>query len=131
MQAGRNITLANTTLENNGNVTANRDMRVWGDTVRNTGDKALLQTNDNLWIQKNAQGNKGQLIENRSATIKTVNGDLVIRTKELNNTRNVFVIQNKPVTPDFTDRGMTVFNDVSIFGDPYTITAELTPLPDK
>ncbi|WP_350307756.1 hypothetical protein, partial [Photorhabdus viridis] len=26
---------------------------------------------------------------------------------------------------------MTVLNDVNIFGEPYTITAELTPLPDK
>ncbi|WP_350307932.1 hypothetical protein, partial [Photorhabdus viridis] len=74
------------------------------DTVRNTGDKALLQASDNLWIQKDAQGNKNQLVENRSATIKTVKGDLLVRTKDLNNTRNVFVIQNKPITPDVTDR---------------------------
>ncbi|TDB40706.1 hemagglutinin, partial [Photorhabdus khanii subsp. guanajuatensis] len=60
-----------------------------------------------------------------------VKGDLVVRTKELNNTRNIFVINNKQITPDFTDRDMTVLSDVSIFGDPYTITAELTPLPDK
>ncbi|WP_445375637.1 DUF637 domain-containing protein [Photorhabdus tasmaniensis] len=131
VQAKRDMTLANTTLENKGRVTAGRDMRVFGDTVRNTGDKALLQANDNLWIQKDAQGNRGQLVENRSATIKTVKGDLVVRTKDLNNTRNVFVMQNKPVTPDFTDRDMTVFNDVNIFGKPYAITAELTPLPDK
>ncbi|MQL50687.1 filamentous hemagglutinin N-terminal domain-containing protein [Photorhabdus khanii] len=131
VQAGQDISLANTTLENNGSVTAGRDMRVFGDTVRNTGDKALLQANDNLWIQKDAQGNKGQLVENRSATIKTVKGDLVVRTKELNNTRNIFVINNKQITPDFTDRDMTVLSDVSIFGEPYTITAELTPLPDK
>ncbi|TDB40047.1 hypothetical protein, partial [Photorhabdus khanii] len=49
VQAGRDMTLANTTLENKGSVTAGRDMRVFGDTVRNTGDKALLQANDNLW----------------------------------------------------------------------------------
>ncbi|WP_350307817.1 hypothetical protein, partial [Photorhabdus viridis] len=58
VQAERDITLANTTLENKGSVTAGRDMRVFGDTVRNTGDKALLQASDNLWIQKDAQGNK-------------------------------------------------------------------------
>ncbi|WP_350307903.1 hypothetical protein, partial [Photorhabdus viridis] len=74
---------------------------------------ALLQASDNLWIQKDAQGNKNQLVENRSATIKTVKGDLVVRTKDLNNTRNVFVIQNKPITPDVTDRDMTVLNDVN------------------
>ncbi|MGV7963935.1 filamentous hemagglutinin N-terminal domain-containing protein, partial [Photorhabdus tasmaniensis] len=85
VQAERDMTLANTTLENKGRVTAGRDMRVFGDTVRNTGDKALLQANDNLWIQKDAQGNKGQLVENRSATIKTVKGNLVVRTKDLNN----------------------------------------------
>ncbi|SCZ66290.1 MULTISPECIES: DUF637 domain-containing protein [Photorhabdus] len=131
VQAGRDITLENTTLENKGSVTAGRDMRIFGDTVRNTGDKALLQANDNMWIQKDAQGNKGKLVENRSATIKTVKGDLVVRTKELNNTRNIFVMQNKQATPDFTDRDMTIFSDISIFGSPYTITAELTPLPDK
>nr|WP_242689336.1 filamentous hemagglutinin N-terminal domain-containing protein [Photorhabdus cinerea] len=131
VQAGQDITLANTTLDNKGRVAAGRDMRVFGDTVRNTGDKALLQANDNMWIQKDAQGNKGQLVENRSATIKTVKGDLVIRTKELNNTRNIFVMQNKQVTPDFTDRDMTIFSDISIFDSPYSLTAELTPLPDK
>ncbi|MGV8003531.1 DUF637 domain-containing protein [Photorhabdus temperata subsp. temperata] len=100
VQAGQDITLANTTLENKGSVTAGRDMRVFGDTVRNTGDKALLQANDNLWIQKDAQGNKGQLVENRSATIKTVKGDLVVRTHKLNNVRDVFTTQWHEKKPD-------------------------------
>ncbi|MBS9422656.1 DUF637 domain-containing protein [Photorhabdus caribbeanensis] len=99
VQAGRDITLANTMLDNKGNVTTGRDMRIFGDTVRNSGNKAFLQANNNMWIQKDAQGNKGRLVENRSATIKTVNGDLVIRTKELNNIRDEFITEWKIETP--------------------------------
>ncbi|MDB6375161.1 DUF637 domain-containing protein [Photorhabdus bodei] len=127
----RDIVLASSILDNKGSIIAGQDMRIFGNKVYNIGDNALLQANNNMWIQKDAQGNKGQLVENRSATIKTVNGDLVVRTKELNNTRNSFVMQNKQITPDFTDRDMTIFSDINIWGAPYTITAELTPLPEK
>ncbi|MGV8000904.1 DUF637 domain-containing protein [Photorhabdus temperata subsp. temperata] len=108
VQAGRDITLANTTLENKGSVTAGRDMRVFGDTVRNTGDKALLQANDNLWIQKDAQGNKGQLVENRSATIKTVKGDLVVRTHELNNARSLYFFEERETAPNPADKNFNI-----------------------
>lgn len=100
VQAERDITLASTKLDNKGSVIAGRDMRVFGDTLRNTGDKALLQANNNMWLQKDAQGNKSDLIENKSATIKTVSGDLVVRTKELNNIRNEFATTWKIETPD-------------------------------
>ncbi len=108
VQAERDITLANTTLENKGSVTAGRDMRVFGDTVRNTGDKALLQASDNLWIQKDAQGNKGQLVENRSATIKTVKGDLVVRTHELNNARSLYFFEKREVAPNPADKNFNI-----------------------
>uniref|UniRef100_UPI0036DB3D88 DUF637 domain-containing protein n=1 Tax=Photorhabdus sp. RM322S TaxID=3342825 RepID=UPI0036DB3D88 len=100
VQAERDITLASTKLDNKGNVTAGRDMRILGDTLRNTGDKALLQANNNMWLQKDAQGNKSILIENKSATIKTVKGDLVVRTNELNNVRSEFVTGWKIQNPD-------------------------------
>ncbi|KMW72073.1 hemagglutinin [Photorhabdus luminescens subsp. luminescens] len=85
IQAERDITLASTKLDNKGSVTAGRDARIFGDTLRNIGDKALLQANNNMWLQKDAQGNKSTLIENKSATIKTVKGDLVVRTDKLEN----------------------------------------------
>ncbi len=89
VQAERDMTLAGTKMDNKGNVIASRDRRVFSDTVRNTGDKALLRANNNMWIQRDAQGNKSALIENKSATIKTVKGDLVIRTNKLDNVREV------------------------------------------
>ncbi|MFN2995547.1 DUF637 domain-containing protein [Serratia plymuthica] len=88
----RDVTLAADTLNNNGNVTAHRDMRVFADKVRNVelrdGDNAALHSNNTLWIQKDAQGNKATSVENRSAKILTNSGDLVIRTESLNNVRN-------------------------------------------
>ncbi|WP_426406334.1 DUF637 domain-containing protein [Serratia sp. PAMC26656] len=90
----RDVTLAADTLNNNGNVTAHRDMRVFADTVRNVelrdGDNTALHSNNNLWIQKDAQGNKSKQIENRSARIQTNSGDLVIRTNKLDNVRQTF-----------------------------------------
>ncbi|MER2471926.1 DUF637 domain-containing protein [Photorhabdus laumondii] len=104
VQAGRDIILKNTTLDNKGSVTAARDMRIFGDTVRNSGNKALLQANNNMWIQKNAQGDKNHLIENRSATIKTNKGDLVARSHKMLNIRDLYLLYNiKPEKNDFLD----------------------------
>lgn len=88
VRAERDMTLAATTVDNRSNTTAHGDMRVFASTVRNTGEGAALHSNNNLWIQKDAQGNKATLVENRSATIKTNVGDLVIRTDRLDNVRN-------------------------------------------
>ncbi|WP_239002431.1 DUF637 domain-containing protein [Photorhabdus khanii] len=82
--------------------------RALGDTVRNTGDKALLQANDNLWIQKDAQGNKGQLVENRSATIKTVQGDLVVRTNVLNNAHSLYYFERRETAPNPADKNFNI-----------------------
>ncbi|RAW68719.1 hemagglutinin [Photorhabdus sp. S15-56] len=104
VQAGRDIILENTTLDNKGSVTAGRDMRIFVNTVRNSGNKALLQANDNMWIQKNAQGDKSHLIENRSATIKTNKGDLVARSHKMLNIRDLYLLSNiKPEKNDFLD----------------------------
>uniref|UniRef100_UPI0018E4DCF1 hypothetical protein n=1 Tax=Photorhabdus sp. CRCIA-P01 TaxID=2019570 RepID=UPI0018E4DCF1 len=86
-----------------------------------------------MWIQKDAQGNKGQLVENRSATIKTVKGDLVVRTQKLNNARDVFIVKNKELIPDSTDKNRIVHEtETCDFGNPVIHEAELiTPLPKK
>lgn len=87
VKSGRDITLASTTLNNKGNIVAGQDMRLFNDNLTNT--QATIQANKNLWLQKDAAGNKGIKIENRSGTIKTNTGDLVIRTNKLDNVRQV------------------------------------------
>ncbi|MCB6145555.1 hypothetical protein LHK12_12000 [Providencia rettgeri] len=86
VNAAKDITLATNTLINNGQITAGKDMRVFADSISNTGNSALIQAQDNLWMQKNAKGDLSTLIENKSGTIKTNTGDLVVRTKKLTNT---------------------------------------------
>lgn len=86
LTAQRDITLATNTLTNHSDIIAEKDMRLFVDKFTNKGEKALIQAKDNLWIQKNAQGEPSSLIENQSATIKTEKGDLIIRTKKLVNT---------------------------------------------
>nr|WP_283092832.1 DUF637 domain-containing protein [Providencia rettgeri] len=89
VNAAKDITLATNTLTNNGKIIAGKDMRVFAESVSNTGNSALIQAQDNLWMQKNAKGDLSTLIENKSGTIKTNAGDLVIRTKKLNNERQI------------------------------------------
>ncbi|CAI1124917.1 DUF637 domain-containing protein [Serratia ficaria] len=133
----RDVTLAADTLNNNGNVTAHRDMRVFADTVRNVelrdGDNTALHSNNNLWIQKDAQGNKSKQIENRSARIQTNSGDLMIRAEQVNNVRNVGIVNKTKLTPTSTDKNMQVANVMAESGGyPVIITAELTsPLPER
>ncbi len=97
VKSERDITVASTTLNNNGTLSAGKDMRLFNDNLTNT--QATIQANNNLWIQKDAVGNKGAKVENRSGTIKTTTGDLVIRTKQLSNVRDSFVIQEKEIIP--------------------------------
>ncbi|CAI2476084.1 Hemolysin precursor [Serratia entomophila] len=89
VQADQDATLASQMLTNAGQITASHDIRVFSDTVRNVGADTKIHANRNLWLQKDAQGNKANLVENRSAKIMTNSGDLVIRTEQLNNVRDV------------------------------------------
>lgn len=106
VRAERDMTLAATTVDNRSSTTAHGDMRVFASTVRNTGNGASLHSHKNLWIQKDAQGNKASLVENRSATIKTNTGDLVIRTDRLENTiskADIVVRTERPTTAQVSD----------------------------
>lgn len=87
VRADRDMTLAAANVDNRSNTTASGDIRVFADTVRN-GNGAALHSGKNMWIQKDAQGNKATLVENRSARIQTNSGDLVIRAEALNNVRD-------------------------------------------
>ncbi|QNP20875.1 DUF637 domain-containing protein [Providencia rettgeri] len=97
VNAAKDITLATNTLANNGKVTAGKDMRVFADSISNMGNSALIQAQDNLWMQKNAKGDLSTLIENKSGTIKTNTGDLVVRTKKLTNTANASPIKTSNI----------------------------------
>ncbi|QHP75743.1 filamentous hemagglutinin N-terminal domain-containing protein [Proteus vulgaris] len=94
LKAKRDITLATNTLINHSEVISEKDMRLFADKLTNKNEKALIQAKDNLWIQRNAQGDPNTLIENQSATIKTEKGDLIIRTKKL---------VNESITPLFKE----------------------------
>ncbi|WBL74113.1 DUF637 domain-containing protein [Serratia liquefaciens] len=103
VQADGNATLVATKLVNDGQTSTSGDMRIFSDHVRNAGSNAKLHANKNLWIQKDAQGNKANYIENRSATIKTNSGDLVIRTNKLDNVRQQFAISSTKAPKDNKD----------------------------
>ncbi|MEI7368634.1 DUF637 domain-containing protein [Pectobacterium sp. 1950-15] len=109
VKSDRDITLASTTLNNQGNIVAGQDMRLFNDNLTNT--QATIQANNNLWIQKDATGNKGVKVENRSGTIKTNTGDLVIRTRSLNNVRDQIVVKEKK---DLTYANLNVGNELPI-----------------
>ncbi|MBN3097529.1 DUF637 domain-containing protein [Pectobacterium brasiliense] len=100
VKSDRDITLASTVLNNRGNIIAGEDMRLFNDSLTNT--QATIQANNNLWIQKDATGNKGVKVENRSGTIKTNTGDLVIRTEQLDNVRDKFSTQIFSIEPNST-----------------------------
>ncbi|WP_272674519.1 MULTISPECIES: DUF637 domain-containing protein [unclassified Providencia] len=114
VNATKDITLATNTLANNGKVTAGKDMRVFADNVSNTGNSALIQAQDNLWMQKNAKGDLSTLIENKSGTIKTNAGDLVVRTKKLTNTANASPIKISNINATTSDKNGTYVS--SFFG---------------
>lgn len=103
VQADGNATLATTTLVNDGQTSTSGDMRIFGDHIRNAGENAKLHANKNMWIQKDAQGNKAKSVENRSAKILTNSGDLVIRTESLNNVRQQFAISSTNAPKDNKD----------------------------
>lgn len=133
VQADGNATLATTTLVNDGQTSTSGDMRIFGDHIRNAGENAKLHANKNMWIQKDAQGNKAKSVENRSAKILTNSGDLVIRAEQVRNKRDVESISKTKLIPTSTDKNMQVANVMAETGDyPVIITAELTsPLPEK
>ncbi|WP_323666810.1 DUF637 domain-containing protein [Pectobacterium punjabense] len=109
VKSDRDITLASTTLNNQGNIVASQDMRLFNDNLTNT--QATIEANNNLWIQKDATGNKGVKVENRSGTIKTNTGDLVVRTNSLQNVRDKIVVKEKK---DLTYANLNIGSELPI-----------------
>ena len=114
LHAADDITLATPLLTNQGQVIAGKDMRLFVEKLKNQGEKALIQATDNLWIQKNAQGELSTLIENQSATIKTEKGDLIIKTEKLINQSTTPLFEEVKQQPDSTDIA-TVGETVEIY----------------
>lgn len=79
--SNHDTTLVSQQFNNSGELISERDMRIFSDQVRNSGQQAWIVSNNNMWIQKDAAGSKNTLIENKSGTIETINGDLIIRTE--------------------------------------------------
>nr|WP_282557550.1 DUF637 domain-containing protein [Providencia burhodogranariea] len=123
----KDITLAANTLNNNGQVIAGKDMRVFADTISNSGDKALIQAKDNLWMQKNAKGDLSTLIENKSATIKTDTGDLVVRTKNLSNMTLTNPVSELVIPANSTSKNNVV---ASFFGSREGVVSIITLYPE-
>ncbi len=102
LEAQRDVTLVTPRLDNAGAITTQRDMRVFANRVDNHGNTARLQAGQDLWIQKNPKGDKSALVSNRSATIKTQSGNLVIRTQQLSNTREHVITKARTLSPNST-----------------------------
>ncbi|CRX47864.1 hemagglutinin/adhesin repeat-containing protein [Yersinia enterocolitica] len=130
--SGRDITLVNTEFNNLGQVTAEGDLRIFSDQVRNSGQQAQIIAN-NMWIQKDADGNKNTLVENKSGTIKTKSGDLIIRTEKLENSRPMVTAGWQKLTPD--SRQLNDYDDDSDSPGKVIITLEYDwptrALPEK
>lgn len=136
VQAERNVLLAGHQVTNKGSVTAGQDMRVYGDTLSNSGPQAHLQAHKTLWIQKNAEGEKNTSVDNQSGTIKTISGDLIVRTKKLTNERENIKFHKDTKQPD-QDRFLAIYNDTIVersdgYGQINLFTEyELENAPDK
>lgn len=98
--SNRDTTLVSQQFNNSGKLIAGRDMRIFSDQVRNVGLSATLYASDNLWIQKDADGNKNTIVKNESGSIKTKTGDVIVRTERLDNSRQVFNTEWSELEPD-------------------------------
>ncbi|WP_273839162.1 DUF637 domain-containing protein [Providencia rettgeri] len=133
VNAAKDITLATNTLSNNGKVIAGKDMRVFAESVSNTGNNALIQAQDSLWMQKNAKGDLSTLIDNKSATIKTNTGDLVVRTKKLTNSALNTNHKENVIQPTSSSKSLLMYR-VREGGGNYDVVMNaklVDPLPNK
>ncbi|MDC9604583.1 filamentous hemagglutinin N-terminal domain-containing protein [Xenorhabdus griffiniae] len=94
VSAGGSITLASKNkIENNIQLTAGNDLRLLGRVITNGNERDFndfssspsISAGNNLWIQKNVRGDKSDLVKNIGARITTNSGDLIVRTKHLEN----------------------------------------------
>ncbi|WGL97890.1 filamentous hemagglutinin N-terminal domain-containing protein [Arsenophonus sp. aPb] len=72
-------------LINQGKITAQQNMRLFSNIIRNQGESAKIEAYNNLWLQKNAQGEPSEKIESNAAAISTHTGNLVLKAKQVIN----------------------------------------------
>lgn len=92
--SGGNITINADTVKNTqSQIISNKDMRIYADNIINTN--AVIEANDNLWIQKDVNDTRSHSLKNISGTIKTNNGDLLIRADSVENQTKIKNINQK------------------------------------
>ncbi|MDY4326201.1 hemagglutinin repeat-containing protein, partial [Pectobacterium brasiliense] len=85
-------------LHNSSMLYAGGNMRLLSDSLTNVFGTILA--GNNLWVQRDAQGNASTSLLNSSGTIETQSGDITINTGTLTNQREGFVVterESKPV----------------------------------
>lgn len=86
--SGHDITLISNEFLNAGEVVSKGNVRIFSDVVNNQGRKAVIQAEENLWIQKNPEGDFSRSVINKSASLKSERGNLIIKAKTLTNVSN-------------------------------------------
>ncbi|MER0476717.1 hypothetical protein, partial [Morganella morganii] len=86
--SGRDTTLISNDILNAGEVISKGNARIFSDVVNNQGHEAIIQAEENLWIQKNPEGDFSKSVVNKSASLKSERGNLIIKAKTLTNVSN-------------------------------------------
>ena len=86
--SGHDTTLISNYILNAGEVISKGNVRIFSDVVNNQGHEAIIQAEENLWIQKNPEGDFSRSIVNKSALLKSERGNLIIKAKTLTNVSN-------------------------------------------
>ncbi|MFJ5443385.1 hemagglutinin repeat-containing protein [Pectobacterium sp. CHL-2024] len=85
-------------LHNSSMLYAGGNMRLLSDSLTNVFGTILA--GNNLWVQRDAQGNASTSLLNSSGTIETQSGDITINTGTLTNQREGFVVTETELTGD-------------------------------
>ncbi|HGJ5867513.1 filamentous hemagglutinin N-terminal domain-containing protein [Arsenophonus nasoniae] len=72
-------------LINQGKVTAKQNMHLFSNIISNQGESAKIEAYNNLWLQKNAQGEPSERIESNAEAISTQTGNLILKAKQVIN----------------------------------------------
>ncbi|MEM8421846.1 filamentous hemagglutinin N-terminal domain-containing protein, partial [Morganella morganii] len=86
--SGHDTTLISNDILNAGEVISKGNVRIFSDIVNNQGHDAIIQAEENLWIQKNPEGDFSRSVVNKSALLKSERGNLIIKAKILTNVSN-------------------------------------------
>ncbi|HHQ6001893.1 TPA: DUF637 domain-containing protein, partial [Morganella morganii] len=86
--SGHDTTLISNYILNAGEVISKGNVRIFSDVVNNQGHEAVIQAEENLWIQKNPEGDFSRSVINKSASLKSERGNLIIKAKTLTNVSN-------------------------------------------